>query len=1615
MLLANAVDNLFNYIFSDWLIALIIFVAALILLAVLFKGLKVGIILLIIAAACGGAAVLAGFIMMFITWDSLRIIDFSVKWGPTILFVTMVTVSTLVNAKRGLRKSLILLAQSVGACVVCIIIYYSCVNNESVDRLIVTSINSAFHNQHWLQNTLGVGANNSTVRQILAEYLPKVIGGDIGVLIAENPQYIYTLADMGFRIVFALLTLVIYFLLVFLLYVIYFFAYPERRHKKRVNLAVTKNQTDRTYHKYHVGGGAVGLARGITAGLLSLSFIGSVFFMVAGGTGNGVSGDYDLENDEYNYYYSIYRSVESYGSQGIFKVLNSMTDANDTPFYLFAADMVLSGNLDDSENEINASNVKFREEIAAFTGFARDTLNLLMKYGENDIKPILNGDGGSGAFDKILDVMSQSGFRAEFDGLIDEFDSKTYIINLGMSLVNSVVDNIDSLSFAEGISEDNKEIIKILFKKGYLSDDIPDERDLKAQIEAGDKELTAEDIRPRIKVSHLLTKDDIQLALNIALSVAAGEIKTDDTLQTVKTLLPELKKLSILQTSRSSELDPVLARMYCYAENKYLTREGEDGITYADISQKKVKWLDEINLLLDVAGDGITLWKNIYAEGKEPLDIALSVFDDKSPNYEENVRCYDRITEIITKSDLIGSVLSTGVMYDMIYSALKNVSENIYIPDDINFSRTENADGTVTEGETYQLLCGFKLLTSPPNRDLLDKLVELGDSMGEPADDYTFELLTALSDALTAVDDKGNTLSSYFTESELLRSVLSIVMIERGEDTLYVPDVSLDLGKDGESRINLINRRELKQLLDNLSELIDFVTPLLEGENDEEHLSSIIDFLKQDKFSKLVEENRIYEGTVSNMLSIFIASNNFVKIPQNLLDSVDGWVTANGRKGELRRLLDAVRASDIDIMGILNGGTDTESIFKTVISFDTATAEAFLNSSILHYTVSDYLINSPEYGGFGITVPYGARENTPEGDVIPETVKKRELLSLFDAVSYLDLSDEINLSKVISKIVARKDIFEDSSIIAASVVRTLVSNDTVAGAISFPADYLAAGSAEGLENYNSSNLWKAELPRFINALDEILGITEAGDSFEFSAENLTDRISALMSGLNAKSTVKPEITKLSLCYLSDIVRSEITTRLDEVFVDGGIISEAVARNAKSQGYYKQSELQSLSDALDIFGVDILNADSDKIISSVTAMALRLNEPLADYEGRSALEVIYPSVIISHLFGQELDKAVQSLVDADVLAYVKGGETYPQEEVKNLVNAINEVGITDFNSIEGFDFSTVGDLTGASQTDPELSRLDVIYLSGTVAGIITKTLRDTLNSGAISEERIDHSKAYYAEVKTYKKSEIENLYVTCGTLDEVSVESINLSNLSELIYNGSGQTSSYLLAAAVSAVFKQSDRFVIPRDVLDEEGCIAPVETSLVLQVFGAIIGDGKLDNVESWEITHLPEKSVLDKMAESRIVRARVTYDLGDMATAEGKDIFVLPANVEKVTDIDGEQRLIITKEEFNALADGLFAYSPDGEFQVPSFDIDKVLGYDANSLETMLKSDIIRFAVCDCILKDVRVQAYLALNGITPDTTEAVDVKTQTTAVRQVIDDETIKDACAAINGMSL
>lgn len=1541
-----------NFIFENWALLLFAVAAVLLLLAIFFRKVRILRIIFVCVAVVIYVALAIYLAVEAATGGILNFADFAVKWLPTIIFTFFILCSTLWGMLCGLRKSLIFTLHALVAATACVIVFVTCVNLPALDKGLLSFVNLFLGGEGSLQRMLRVSTDCTGLKEVFVKWLPVILqNNDVNIMLSGSEAYIYTLADVLFRMAFASILYVAYAILNLILYVVYLIFYSERKYRRKINKKLNENKTDRGYRRRRLGGSFVGLARGIVAGVLCLSFLGTGLFIIAG-RGDGDMQDADLGNDDVNTAYSLYRSINSYGKYGIFKVLNACSSPDQSPYYLFAADLVFSGELKDEEFGID-EHVVLREELSSYACFARDTMSLLLKYGGDEIKPLIQGDATQSAVDTVVSVMQQEGFRTEFTDLISEFDTQTYVINFALSFVNSAVANIDQMSFAQSVSAENRDLLKLLFTKGYLSDMLPDEREIKAVIGENSGVLF---IRPYINLSRLITKDDVKLAFNIALDVMAGDMSTTkSTLGLIKQILPKVKQISLLGGDREEELNPVLGRLYCYAANRFLKSESSDGLRYDEIYEDNVEWVSEINSLVDVADAALGLYDNIYSESKQPLDMVIDIFDKNTPVYEYNSRCFDTVCDGVIKSKLVGKTLSTSKMYNVIRNGLGSVFTGIYVPAGITYETTFKSDGTLEEaGELYRVFNGLRVLGR--NSDLLTLVKNFN------ADRDMQKFIDGVCKVTKTVDANGVSFASYITDSHLLRSVMSAALINYGSEYVYVPLKSREEDDKG-NKVKLIKSEELKVLFDNLQDIADLISPVLKNPNDTQAIANLIE---SQTFRNVLSNSGILEGTAGKLIVKALDGNDSVVIPGGLTTSYEGWVSAPSKKGEVANLLNAIDALDIEISSLIDGAINTEELTDKVLALTADDVENCLKSSVLHYTLSDYLINkSPEYGSFKLIVPKAARLQLTD-DKLNEIVKKEEIKTILSVVN------GINSDNVFSKIATNKHLLTESSIIAASSAYALVNDADVNDMLSLPAKYNDAATEQALYYYNSSNPWKEEIPYLVDALDEILGVS-SDPEFKFDEGNLNNKLSALLKDLGSASSINPQATRLQVCYKSEVVRNALTVKLDEVLV--GQIEDNLLLSAKRGGYYTYTELESLTNGLVIFDVDIMNVNGEELTNRVKKQVLTLN----DYDSRfnkTKLEVIYNSLIISGKLSRELDTVLldsdapeetrSPMIEPEVLKGIKGANPrYSQQELSYMINAVvNELKIDSFDDLDTVDFDNVknGDVKEVCK-------------SLVIRGVLTKQISDnsTLN--------VDHPLAYEENLHILRTPEIESLVEIVGSMDDVDnsyFEDVRLADIKKYVYDEVGATKSYLILKCISNSIKDERNLIVRQTLLDSYGCIPAAETGAFIDAFIEVEGEDVTinkwtktdDDGESAENVDFkyPNAEQRTTVFASELLRAKITEQILEKNNTAGSTFFVGKDNVMRFADTHGRDCFVLSLRELENLCNALDLCNVGSEnkFAVPQFGDMQSIVDNKENIDVFYASDIIRFRITDCILNNV-------------------------------------------------
>lgn len=1455
------VANVVNLIVENWMIALAALAVFASLCLGLFKGAKHGIRAMTILLLIAIAAVCSFVVYYFAVDDMDGLIKFCIAWLPTILFLIIIIESTLRGIRRGLRKSLIFALHAIIAAGICLGAFFFCVTSPVVDKGLLNFIN-LFLGTDGLQNRLGISAECETLRDVLMELFDSYTlkWGQLGILLGNNSAYILALVNMAYRLVFAFIFLIVYKLLLFLLYLIYLIFYPERRYKKKRNIRFALNQAESSYKKHPVGGGCVGAVRGLVSGLVSLSFIGTAFFVAVGGSGAARLPEDISFGDNYNPFISIYRSIESYGDQGIFKILNAISDPNDTPYYLFAADIVFSGGLDDEQHDVSG-NIKFREELAAYTGFAKNTLALLLKYdSDGEIAAILRGEGGGNSretMDKILHVFTKHEFRVEFENLIDNFDEKTYVINFSLSLADAVIANVDDMSFMQSVSADNKELLQILFSRNYLSNTIPDERDRK---QAASSAMTEDggEIPPYITINHLLTKRDAQIVLDIVLSIIANEINVNDVHSIATKLIPSIEELSIVSDRRSSEMDPVLGRLYCYFENRYLTDEGEDGITYAEIKKESAHWTKELRGLMTVADGLVTMYDKIQNRGETGIFKAItSLFDENSEDYGNNVRMYEELCDVVSDSTILSKALCSNKIHKLLNDQLVKISENVYLPRKISYANTYDSNGKlISHGEAYQLLRGLRLLAEKENVEIVESLT--GDSSFE-------DLLNKLSETVTKDDPyaHGNSLASYLTESVIFRSVITSVIRDRAGDMMAVPTLSLET--DGDKRVNIINKKELREILDALPELTDLLLTLKEEEIKAEDVNRM---LNNESFNFLLDNgNKIVEGTIAKHLIEMLADNDTIIISAKL-ENFEEWITVNN-PGELRKFLRTRELLELDTEALMEGeGLDGTKILDRIKELDDDGITKLFDSEVFYYSASNMLDRGEfSFDGFKVIVPDSSCNNL-ENDKIERVIKKNEMTLVFVNLKNFGLTAGMENESIIRKLIEQNGILDDSYIISASVVNYLVTTERIHTALNMPYEYTEAGSGERLRVYDASNPWHAELPKLIAAIDEIFGVSEMleGEEFKFDSVTNTDKTRDLILHLNDKSKTNPRYNRIDVCHSSEIIWHNITAELDKVLV---------------------------ADLIEISVRDSIKTSS-----------------------RSGFKV------------------------------------YSSTEISNLVEAFKVLGIESIDKLKEHNFSeTIKNLNEPSGTgEPKLKTL---YRSDIVAGVLTKTIKETFASSGLAY----HTSAERSDVAVLKEQEIEALISLLGgdELGNLNVKNLSLAIIKDQLADEEGNTRSYLIAANFTKTVIENENLFVPSSVYNNQ-IITPAESVSFIDAINALMhGDNSLG---SWDVSNsmvLPDGEARAKILESAIMRAtfsQTIFSNNDSAAFAATDIIV----VDRIGAAQAKIA-VISAEQLEALFD-IIAKLGNGELKIPPLEFGSIASLSEEDIDLYCAFDSTRYTL---------------------------------------------------------
>ena len=1545
-------------------------------------------------------------------------IRLAVCWVPSILFALFVLVGFLRGLRRGFRKSLILLIQAIAAFVICLGIYLLLINNDTVDGLLLTGINSILGSPSGLQDALGVTGDFATLKQVLAQYISDMLAGvGAGPVTAADSGYVMALVLLAYHIVFALLLSIVYKILQFIFYLVYLIFYSEGRYRRKKK--EKEKEGGVPYKKRKLAGAIVGLSRGLVAGLVCVSLIGGALSVVTGGYGEGKTEDYAFGEPNIDQAYTVYRSLDEYGTKGIIKILNTVRDSEDVPFYLYITDLIFSGRLVDENLGID-ENIKFRDELTGYVGFAKNVATLVMKYGGDTMKNIVSS-GNDEAMNEAVKLFENEDFNREFRLLIENFDAKTFISGFALSFIDSVVENIDQTSISDGMDENTVNMIKILFKSDYYSDKIPSDAALLA---VGKK-------APVLKASSLISKKDILAAYDVIvesmnkapeeegyIDIIGGKI---DTLSTLKIMVPFVSNLSILSTEKASEVDPVLERLYTYVENTVLTDVNAEGYVSPDYYyDEKIEWTSELKTLLGVAGDALNIYATVAkdspsgdsngegesnpedsakpgkpgigeasAEGKEvgdgdgektskdALDMIVNIFDAKNENYTANMTRVDRICDSLSKSKLIGRAFSSSYMYSQIKTALSSVASSFDMPENVRYDSNGGDDG-----EIKALLDGLKSICKN------ETTIKL---LSDTPDFSDLEDFKPYAEVLTTADESGNAPIDCVIKSKLLHSLLSAMLVDMSEEedsSIYISDRAKESNSAGE-KVNIIEKDLLKDILQSSSDIIDLISEISGADS-----LKISEIVSNDAVKKLTK-NIIVQGTAAKLLINALKDNESIVIPASLSDP-EKWLdsgmegSSDFSKGEFRKLFDFIAEANFDIDGIVDGSVDVINEINKLS--DEKMQDNMLASDVLWYTISYLLSTSIGDGDMEIIVPDGAKADISETETdVKVLIKREEIKALINRVILIapalkqDETDVREMSdKLIELIVVNKNKVFGSLILDATIINFVVNGNVLDGTtIEIPTSLKENAKKENLAKYNFDGGWggdNGELVKLINALDVFLGVSATvADGKKFTMKEVSLDLTEIIKKLKDDSV-------LTTVYASEILKCTVSVKIKDTLTGESLMDNPHAHEEGDKAKpYKIEEIRALVSILPDSGeINVSAITIDKLLTLYVKSGEKVEEKSALLTAIISLNVrkISDITVPETVKGENIKRNETDTVGVDMITV---------SEIYDLLTAVKALGISSINDISGesLAYNKIIVKLKDNEGNADSEKLDTVYASEILKHTVSGKIRAIIASNANIK---DSPRAHEGnDIRNpYKQSEILTLIKFVEDDNTFTVDSITIDKV--LTCYGEGREDSALMTAIISAAVLALPQIKVPsfatENIYEYQGATAFVTEIKSDEVYRMLLAVNALGISKTSEINDLGSiqitftDTVIDAISASDVLRATVSANLKIKFGSTEVPLFV---KAEHFVEDAAKMKVLTTVELKKSLIAARKIAGQTIQVNDVSLDIKTISALSDEDLDIALDSDIIRYAVSD---KIDELASFASSAGITlPTKAENADV----------------------------
>ncbi len=637
------------------------------------------------------------------------------------------------------------------------------------------------------------------------------------------------------------------------------------------------------------------------------------------------------------------------------------------------------------------------------------------------------------------------------------------------------------------------------------------------------------------------------------------------------------------------------------------------------------------------------------------------------------------LQNIISDSGKIDTLLASSIIQATISKQLFDLGDSVItIPyrDETNVNDIRVTRGDTGEETEYIVVSELKAVFDSLNVLGIYDVTSFGGSID-----------LSLLDSPGKVD---TLVASTIIQATISKQVIDLTNDSGAATTVIVPyktdigdiDLRVSVGPTGHIT-EMIIRSEVKDLIEAFLAL---------GFTSVDDMSSAISLTSLADNATTVFESYIVQATVSKQV-IDLGVSGTIVVPyyeddnstriRNITGPV-GNLTEYISKSELESMVQALKLLNATSVDGFDGAIDI-SLF-----YDLTTRTTLLESSILQATISKQIVDL----GSAIIVPTKAadtvtdiRFNVGSGSEVTEYISKPEIHALFEVLELWGMDDITDFNGTIeltlflpsqtSSYDANQDILLASASIQATISKQILDLGT-SGELIVPSTDVS-DIAIVVTSDTTEFIYKSEIKHLINAMDllNVSDITTFDGSI--SLGKLFESTAPLDYDTNQDTMLASAIMHATLSdQILSMDGNSLTVPVEDV--SGAAIKKTVSTNF----FIVKDEIKALLNALDILGaptsgfdsfsgtigIDALNnsSDQDKILSSAT-MHATISKKLFDIN----TDPLNPIMIFPETDIRE-DPDKQILIDYADVTFIE------INELKSLLNALNEMNLTSFGSV-----------------------------------------------------------------------------------------------------------------------------------------------------------------------------------------------------------------------------------------------------------------------------------------------------------------------------------------------